>query len=57
LGKRDEEAVSGVPNLDLLVGMLDHFFRTIDGMDSRLGFAQYKSRGKLLFANPHQGKE
>ncbi|KAG2338611.1 hypothetical protein BDR05DRAFT_685929 [Suillus weaverae] len=29
--------------------------RTIDGMDSRLGFAHYKSRGKL-FASPHDGK-
>lgn len=31
-------------------------FRTIDGMDSRLGFAHYKSRGKFLFASPHDGK-
>ncbi|KAG2128570.1 magnesium transporter [Suillus clintonianus] len=27
--------------------------RTIDGMDSRLGFAHYKSRGNFLFASPH----
>ncbi|KAG1770675.1 hypothetical protein EDD22DRAFT_769838, partial [Suillus occidentalis] len=30
--------------------------RTIDGMDSRLGFAHYKSRGKFLFTKPHDGK-
>ncbi|KAG1860696.1 membrane magnesium transporter-domain-containing protein [Suillus subalutaceus] len=30
--------------------------RTIDGMDSRLGFAHYKSRGKFLFASPHDSK-
>lgn len=30
--------------------------RTIDGMDSRLGFAHYKSRGKFLFASPRDSK-